>query len=162
MLPVYFHGNCNRYKQHNNGIWCRKFSATELFVELIITISYTFLPAMNESLHAVLVKIAPAEMNHCFHWWNMPHTTSLCSHPPFGLHKCFSKHRWMSVDATSSWSNSVPPHCFMCTSVSDAIVADCPSAANCHVETMWNGILVGKFILFCQTTNVRLWYCGPL
>ena len=39
------------------------------------------------------IKICKATWNmaclshHCCHWWNLPPTTSLCSHPLFGLHK---------------------------------------------------------------------------
>jgi len=29
MLPIYFHGNYNRFKEHNNNVWESKFSATE-------------------------------------------------------------------------------------------------------------------------------------
>ena len=52
-----------------------------------------FLPLMNKSLHAMLIKICMAVWNvaclshHCHHCWSAPPTTSLCSHPLFGLYK---------------------------------------------------------------------------
>ena len=36
------------------------------FFSIVTAISYALLAAMNESLHAVLVKISPAEVTHCF------------------------------------------------------------------------------------------------
>jgi len=37
--------------------------------------------------------------------------------------------------------------------MSDAILSDCPSAANCHIAATCNGTLVGRFNLYCHTTN---------
>ena len=31
MPPIYFHGNCNIHKEHNNTLWQSIFSATELY-----------------------------------------------------------------------------------------------------------------------------------
>jgi len=63
-----------------------------LFFNIVTTISYKFLRAMNKSLHAVLVKSCTAVQNMAclsqhHHCWNAPPTTSLCSHPLFGLYK---------------------------------------------------------------------------
>ena len=67
----------------------------------------------------------------------------------------FSKCQWMSVGAFfSAWRNSVTHLCFILTSMSDAILSDCPSAAICHTATECNGILVGRFKLCCRTTNI--------
>ena len=53
---VDFHGNYN--KEHNNTISQSKFPATEhYFSNIVTTISSAFLPAMNKSLYATLVKI---------------------------------------------------------------------------------------------------------
>jgi len=55
-------------------------------------ISCAFSPAVEKSLHAMLIKIFMAIWNmtcfscHCCHCWNAPPTTSLRSHPLFGLH----------------------------------------------------------------------------
>ena len=43
-----------------------------------------------------------------------------------------------------------------CTSMSDAILSDCPSAASCCMATKCNGILVGRFCLYHHTTNIHL------
>ena len=49
-----------------------------------------FFPAMSRNLHAVLIKVCTAEVPHyhCHRYSNIPPTTSLCSHPLSGLHKC--------------------------------------------------------------------------
>ena len=113
-----------------------------LFFCIITTINYAFLTAMNKSLHFVIVKIHVAAWNdaclscHCCHCWNAPPTASLRSHPQFGLHKHLA-----SVDKYaifSMWRNSVTHFCFMCTSMSDAILSDCPSAAVCHMAAKCN------------------------
>ena len=50
----------------------------------------------------------------------------------------------MSVGAIfSTWRNSATPLCFICTSISDAILSDCPCAAICNAATTCNGILMG-------------------
>ena len=42
-----------------------------------------------------------------------------------------------------SWRNSVPHLCFVCTSMSDVILSDCPSAAICHMTAKCHKMLVG-------------------
>ena len=60
-----------------------------------------------------------------------------------------TKHGWMSVGAIfSTWRNSVSYFCFLWTSVSDAVLSDCPSAVICHMAAKWNGILAGRFSLY--------------
>ena len=46
--------------------------------------------------------------------------------------------------------------CFICTSTSDAILSDCPSAAICYMAATCNGMLVGRFSLYSHTSNIRL------
>ena len=68
-------------------------SLKTLFFNVVTTSRYAFLPAMNKSLHAMLIKIFTAVWNvaclshYCCHCWNTPLTTSLYSHPLFDLHK---------------------------------------------------------------------------
>ena len=55
--PVYFHGNHNRQREHNNTIQIEQIlSYKTLFFSTANTISYAFLPAMHKSLHATLSK----------------------------------------------------------------------------------------------------------
>ena len=69
-----------------------------------------------------------------------------------------SKHPWMSVGAIcSERRNSVAAIFFICTS----IVSECPSAAICHMATKCNGILEGRFNLYCYTANIHFWHHGP-
>jgi len=67
----------------------------------VTTISYTFLPAMNKSLHVALVKICTSRCDHSCHCWNAPPTPH-CVHihrlVSISVHKC----RWMSAGAICS------------------------------------------------------------
>ena len=72
--------------------------------------------------------------------------------------KTLNKHLWISVGAMfSAQRNSVTHLSFTCTSMSDSILSDCPSAAICHTATTWSRILVGRFNLYCPT-NIHLWH----
>ena len=57
-----------------------------LFFNIVTIISYTFSTEINKSLHAVLIKICPT-VTVTTAETHTP-TTSLLSHPLFGLHKC--------------------------------------------------------------------------
>ena len=59
MLPIYFLGNYNRYKEHNNKhcLVEQILSYKTLFCIIVTINSCAFLPAMNKSLHATLIKI---------------------------------------------------------------------------------------------------------
>jgi len=46
--------------------------------------------------------------------------------------------------------------CFIRTSMSDAILSVCPSAVICRTATKFNGILAGRFSLYCHINNIRL------
>ena len=56
MLPLYFHGNNNRYKEPNNTYWYNKFSASKHCFSTFTTINLVFSPMMNKSLHVMLKK----------------------------------------------------------------------------------------------------------
>mgnify|MGYP001854630505 FL=1 len=93
-----------------------------------------------------------------------PHTTHCLTvlTSTAGLHKrsaSINEHQW--VPFFSTWRNSVTDFCFMCISMSDTIVSDCPSTAICHTATKCNGILVERFKPYCHTTNIRFWCHGP-
>ena len=57
MPPVYFGVNRNRYEKPNNTLIEQILSYKALFFNTVAVISYAFLPAMNKSLHAMLVKM---------------------------------------------------------------------------------------------------------
>lgn len=59
-----------------------------LFFNNTATLGCAFLPVMNSSLRAVLVKICYQQRWPTQHCWNAPPTASLSSHSLFGLHKC--------------------------------------------------------------------------
>ena len=116
-----------------------------------------FLPAVNRSLHTMLIKMCVAVWNvtclshRCHHCWNAVPFTSLCLHPLFGLYKCFAsviECQWVQF-FMHGW---IWFHIFALCSLpcQMAIVSDCPYAAICHRAAKCNGILVGGFNLCCH------------
>lgn len=62
----------------------------------------------------------------------------------------------MSIGAfPSAWRNSVMHLYIICTSMSNAFLSNCSSAATCHTTIKFNGILVEMFSLYFYTTNIR-------
>ena len=125
-------------------------SCKTLFFSLVTNISYAFSSAMNKSLYAAPVKICTSRDDTL-----LP------------LLKCtihylavFTRTQCQWVPSFSVWRNSVTYLFFICTSMSDTMLSDCPSAAICHTATTWNRILVGRFNLYCHTTNICLGCCG--
>ena len=58
MLPIYYHGNHYRYKEHNNNYLIEHILSYKTpFFNIVTTISYAFSSAIIKSLHATLVKI---------------------------------------------------------------------------------------------------------
>ena len=57
MPPIYFHGTYNRYKRHSIYLIEQILSYKTLFFNTVTIISNAFSPAMNKSLHAILIKI---------------------------------------------------------------------------------------------------------
>jgi hypothetical protein len=58
MPRIYFRGNYNKYKEHNNTIWQSKLLDTKHYF------GYVPSPAMNKSLHAALVPICTSQLFH--------------------------------------------------------------------------------------------------
>ena len=133
----------------------------------VTTISCAFLPVMK-TLHAMLLKICMAIWNmahlscQSFDCWNAPPTISLCSHALFHLlkhsastdkHPCvlFFPHRTIQF------------HTF----VSCALSCQMPFLLDWFFTVIWhlaikcNRTLVGRFSLYCHTTNIRLRCHGP-
>jgi len=90
------------------------------------------------------------------HCWNIPHTTSLCSHPLFGFHKSSSivnEHQW--VQFFSTWMNAVTQIFFIHSSISDLILPDCSSAG--RFSKRWKqGLTTAIEVL----TFILNWYNG--
>ena len=69
----------------------------------------------------------------------------------------FNKHQWMSMSASlSPLGNSILYLCFTHSTMSDAIVSDCLSAAICHMATKCNEISEGKLHLYSHTTSIHI------
>ena len=118
---------------------------------------------MDESLHAALVKICTSGGDPPFLLPLLKHTTYCLTVLTSAVWSpsVFSKHQWMSVGAVFStcW-NSVTHLCFICTSMSDAVLSECPFAAICHMATKFKGIWMGKFSLCCPChhhSSLMLW-----
>ena len=94
-------------------------------------------------------------------------TANMCHSPPIVLTyaiwspSTFSKYLWVSLGAIFSTRRNLPTSLhFIRPSMSDAIVSDCPSAATYQTAITCNGILVGRFSLYCHDTNICLWCHG--
>ena len=105
---------------------------------------------------------------HQWRWPTVMVTTTEMHHPP---PHCAHIHCLISIKVQraltnasechfSALRNSVTQLCILHTFVSDAILSVCPSAAICHTATKCNGILVGRFSLYCHITNIQLWCWG--
>jgi len=133
---------------------------TIFFFNVVTTISYAFLPLMSKGLHASLVKIYTSRGDLLL---PVLRCTTHCAH----IHCLVSvntQQELMYISGChffSAWKNSGPFLCFIRTSMSDAILSGCPSAAIFQTATTCDGILVGRFSFYCCTTNICLWRCGP-
>jgi len=105
MPPIYFHGNYNRYKEHDNHLTEQILSYTTLFISRVTTVSCAFLPVMKKSLHGARITICMAAQNmaclscHC-------HQLLKCiTHSPTELTltvwspKMLNEHQWISMGA---------------------------------------------------------------
>ena len=128
------------------------------YFSVTTTISCVFLPAMNMSLHAALLKISTSRGDPLMRSPLLKPTThhfTVLMSPVSSL--IFSKHQWMSMGA-------IFPHmemthlCFMHTPTSDIILSDCHLTEICCTETKYNRILVERLNLYCCTTNIHLWH----
>jgi len=76
--------------------------------------SYAFLPALNKSLHATFLKVWLCRTWLVFHvsvtTAETLHTTSLCCHSLFGLHKCSASiDEWQWAQCFLHEGNQAPP-----------------------------------------------------
>jgi len=121
----------------------------------------TLLVRANYQLQSTVFQRSPPWAVHFHQQWTrtcMPWSLTICTtrgDPLLLLLKCtthclvvisasgwspstFSKSQWMSMGAIfSTWGNSIPPLCFLCTFLSHTILSDCPSAAICHTATCY-------------------------
>ena len=130
---------------------------------LVTTISHELSPAMNKSLPACknlheqrssTVSLITAETHHPL----PPH----CAH----IH-CLVSINVQQVSECVTGCNLFckeefsAPLCFIRASTSDGILSECPSAAFCCMAMTCNGILVGRYNLYCYNTSIYLWWRGP-
>ena len=127
----------------------------------VATISYAFSPVMSKSLHALLEKSAPAEVNYCcHHCWNATPTASLSSYPLFGLHKhsaSICECWWVQFFPYRSSSALLHLHFYVKCHFVRLLLS---LSVICLMATKCNGILLRRFSLYCHTTSISLWYCG--
>ena len=130
-----------------------------LIFNTVITISYVFSPVMSKSCMSCSLNICTSGR-----YPLLLVTTAETHHPP---PHCAHFHCLGSINIQQAsmnvngchvfaWRNSKTYLCFTCISMSDAIGSDCPSAAICHTATTRNRLSVGRFNLYCHTTDVCL------
>jgi len=147
MPPMYFHGNWN--KEHNNTIFSHSHHQ-----QLCIFTSNEQEPACCTSKHLHKQRWPTVNTAETHHQRLIVLTATIW------FPQMFSK-RWMSMGAIfPTWRNSVPSLYLIHASMSDAIVSDCPTAANCYMATS-NRKLEGRFSLYCHLTNNYFWCHGP-
>ena len=115
-----------------------------LFFNIATIVSCTFSPAMSWSLLAVLVEICTCRGD----LLSLSPLLKSTIHPP---PHCAHVHWVVSINVQQTlmnvsschffptWRNSLPPLYSICTSMSDTLLSDCPSAAICHIATTWHG-----------------------
>jgi len=115
-----------------------------LFFNTVTIISCAFSPVMN--LCAAFVRISTSRGD--------PVTTAETHHSPSHyahIHCLISICQW--VQFFFSWRNSMA---HLCTSMSDTFLLDCSSIAICCTARKCNGMLVGRFSIYCYTTDICL------
>ena len=114
-----------------------------LFFNTVSIISYACSPALNKSLHALLIKICTSGDGSVAPLSLLKHTI----HPSVSINECqwlpFSLHGGIHWQTFASYT--LP--CQM------SFLSDCPSATICHTATTQNRILVGRFKLYCHITS---------
>ena len=162
MPRIYFHGNCNRYRT----LFDR---ANSLLQKSIF--STLFPPLSNSHRWDILLRCGNcAWLSRKWIVFHVAFATTETQHP---LLQSGHSHCLVSVNVQqvlinvsgchfSPWRNSMAHLCFICTSMSEAILSDCPFAAISHTSTTCNGILVGRFNLYCHTISICFWLCGSV
>ena len=126
-----------------------------LFFSIVTTISYVALHDEHgmQALKNLYLWRWPLSLSPLLKCTPMSHcaTSSIWSPQTF-------MHWWTSTGTIfSEWRNLISHLCFVHTLMSDAIVSECPSAAVCHTTTTCNGMLVGRFSIYCYCTNICVW-----
>ena len=164
MTPNYFHGNYNRCKEHNL-IQRILFDRANSVFQCCHCISYE----QNEQrlafcAHKNLYKRKGPSVSRLW-WlycsWNTPPTASLCSHPLFGLCKhseSISEFKWVPFFLCGG----IQFHPFA-SAVLPCQAAFCQTAPLLLPVTQQQHltIFVGRFNLYCHTTSICFWHCGP-
>ena len=93
-------------------------------------------------------------------------TAETCHPPPH----CVNIHCLVSINVQQASLNVIGCNFFHMEEFSytpllhthfHVILSDCPSAVICHTATKCNGILAGRFNLYCHITNIRHLHRGP-
>ena len=124
-----------QFPAHNPSIHADELRETH---SILWCDSCTWASGMQLVFHIV----ATAETHH-----SIPHCAHIYCLVSLSTPNC----QWMSVGAIfSTRRNSVTHLCFIRTSMSDTIFSDCHSAAVGHMAIKCDGILVGRFSIYCQ------------
>jgi len=126
MPAIYFHGNCNWYKEYNSTIWYSANSQLQNtgFHQSPPLTMHFHQPWTRDCVATQKVACLPC---HCSRCWNAPPTASQRLYPLFGIQKhspSISECQWLHF--CSTWRNSVIHLCLIDTSTSDAICQTAP------------------------------------
>ena len=118
-----------------------------LFFNIVITLPERFCQCWTRTCMPYLYKSAPAKVQN---FWNGQPAASLCSPPLL-----------VSINVQQVSTNAYGWHSFYMEKFNntlhkdfmpDAILSNSPSAAISHTATKFNGILAGRFNLYCYTS----------
>lgn len=153
MLPIYFHGNCNRYREHNNTVGLGKFfffNYKMLFLQSLTLAKYFH---QQETAHGAYKCSLSLSLSHTPHYCH-------CRYNP----TCYYAHRnyLVSIQQVSMNSNGckffhmkkfidTPPlHVLSCQT------SFCQNAVQLRFVTSCKyGLLAGSFNLYCNATNIQ-------
>ena len=114
----------------------------------------------QNSLHFIACQLCtavcniPCFLNCCYHCWNAPLITSLCSHSLFGIHPTsFDEWQWVPFFPMEKFSSTPLLHTCLCAVT---ILSHCLSALICWTATKYNGIFVGRFKLMLKHRHLPL------
>ena len=131
-------------------------ASSQLQNTLFNMISHVFLPAMNKSLHGILVKICTSGDDPLLKQ-STHHLTAL--HPLLHLHQhsaSISECQWVPLfpHGEIQW-HTFASYALPCQTPL------CQTTPMLPFVTQKQHVMAGRFSLYCHTSTIHLWCCGP-
>ena len=150
--------------EHNDAFWWTKLPATKhplptqppsLVVHFLQWWTRTCMLCLSKSAEQRSPTVTTTEMHHL-----PPHCAQSQSLVSRNVQQVSMNVTWCHfIPHVEEFNNTPLLHGH--SSMSDAILSDCPSAAICHTATTWDGMSVGRFNFYHHTTTICLRHCGP-